>query len=85
MRQTEPQLHPRASYLERGGLASGWMAETTPATPELSGEAAELEKQSSVRSHTALGCVFEICHCPEGSREPLKAQGWEQHKQNYAL
>lgn len=47
MRQTEPQLHPRASYLERGGLASGWMAETTPATPELSGEAAELEKQNS--------------------------------------
>lgn len=37
--------------------------------------AAELEKQTSVRSHTALGCMFEICHCPEGSREPLKAQG----------
>ena len=35
--------------------------------------AAELEKQSSMRSHTALGCVFEICQCPEGSREPLKA------------
>lgn len=48
------------------------------------GQKAELEKQTSVRSHTALGCMFEICHCPEGSREPLKAQGWEQHKQNYA-
>lgn len=47
MRQTEPQLHPRASYLERGGLASGWMAEMTPATSELSREAAELEKQNS--------------------------------------